>query len=358
MTSVAKSLAFLTFGDHDSASGLYVHNGGLRTMFKNCQKWVLLACVLFLFACAAEEEAEKPEAMADATADAAADATADAVAGAPAVARTVISEGLAVPESVVYDQNRDVYLVSNINGSPSEADNNGYILVVDPANDNEAKRWASGGENGVTLNAPKGMALSNGVLWVADIDTMRRFYSATGKPFGRPIPIPGSAFLNDVCAAPDGSVIVSDSGFNPDFSDSMSDAIYRVFPDGTVKPVVASPDLRHPNGVFCESDGNVLVVNFHSDAELYRVTRRGEKTPLSNLPKGNLDGIEKDDDGSLYISSWGLGGVYRIEQGKEAEVVVDGVDSPADFALDKNRDVMVLPSFDKNELHIIPLPGS
>ena len=138
--------------------------GGLGFVFKNCQKWMLLACVLFLFACTAEEEAKKPEAMADATVDAPADAAADVSAGAPAVARTVISEGLAVPESAVYDQNRDVYLVSNINGSPSEADNNGYILVVDPANDFEATRWASGGENGVTLNAPKGMAISNGVL--------------------------------------------------------------------------------------------------------------------------------------------------------------------------------------------------
>ncbi len=220
------------------------------------------------------------------------------------------------------------------------------------------KRWASGGENGVTLNAPKGMAISNGVLWVADIDTMRRFYSATGKSLGRPIPIPGSTFLNDVCAAPDGSVIVSDSGFNPDFSDSMKDAIYRVFSDGTVKTVVASPDLRHPNGVFCESDGNVLVVNFHPEAEVYRVTRRGEKTLLSSLPENNLDGIEKDDDGSLYVSSWGLGGVYRIELGKEAEVVVKDIPSPADFALDKNRGFMVLPSFKENKLHIIPLPGS
>ncbi len=302
-------------------------------MFKNCQKWMLLACVLFLFACATDR---KPEWV-------------------------VISEGLDAPESAVYDQNRDVYLVSNIGGSSGVADNNGYILVVDPANDNEAKRWASGeGDDGVTLNSPKGMAISNGVLWVADIDTMRRFYSATGKPLGDPIHIAGSTALNDVCAAPDGTVIVSDSGIGSYFIPTFNDAIYRVFPDGTVETVVAPPDSRLPNGVFCESDGNVLVVNLlpWPWAKVSRVSGDGETTPVASLPKGVLDGIEKDDDGSLYVSSLCLDGVYRIKPDNKIEVVAEGIDSPADFALDKNRDLMILPSKDRNELHIIPLPGS
>ena len=305
--------------------------GGLGVVLKNCQKWMLLACVLFLFACATDR---KPE-------------------------WEVISEGLDAPESAVYDQNRDVYLVSNIGGSSGVADNNGYILVVDPANDNEAKRWASGGKNGVTLNAPKGMAISNGVLWVADIDTMRRFYSATGKPLGDPIHIAGSTALNDVCAAPDGTVIVSDSGINS-YIPTFSDAIYRVFPDGTVETVVVPPDSRFPNGVFCESDGNVLVVNLlpWPWAKVSRVSGDGETTPVASLPKGVLDGIEKDDDGSLYVSSLCLDGVYRIKPDNKIEVVAEGIDSPADFALDKNRDLMILPSKDRNELHIIPLPGS
>ena len=345
MTPVAKPLALLTFGDHDSASGLYVHNGGLRTMFKNCQKWMLLACVLFLFACATEEEAKKPEAMVDAAADA------------PAVTRTVISEGLDGPESVVHDQDRDVYLVSNTGGFLGGEDNNGYILVIDPSDDFKMNRLVSGGVDGVTLNSPKGMVLSNGVLWVADINTMRRFHPATGKPIGDPIPIPGSTALNDVCAAPDGTVIVSDTGIKLLSLPTKSDAIYRVFPDGTVVPVAASSDLRLPNGVFCERDGNVLVVNLlpWPWAKVSRVSVDGKTIPVTSLPKGVLDGIEKDDDGSLYVSSWILGGVYRIEQGKKAEKVLEDVSSPADFTLDKRRDSMVLPSFDKNELHIIPL---
>ena len=298
-------------------------------MFKNCRRWMLRACFFFLFT---RTTCRKPE-------------------------WRVISEGLDSPESVVHDQDRDVYLVSNTGGVSCKGGSDGYILVVDPSDDFKMKRLVSGGVDGVTLNAPKGMALSNDVLWVADINTMRRFHPATGKPLGPPIPITGSTDLNDVCAAPDGTVVVSDTGFNPGFFGSTANAIYRVFPDGTVVPVAASSDLRLPNGVFCESDGNVLVVNLlpWPWAKVSRVSGDGETTPVISLPKGALDGIEKDDDGSLYVSSWWLGGVYRIEQGKEAEVVIKGITSPADFTLDKKRGFMILPSFLKNEVHIIPL---
>jgi hypothetical protein len=70
--------------------------------------------------------------LSQAKADAGA-AAAPVPAAAPAsVALLTISEGLAIPESVLYDAAADVYLVSNINGSPLEKDNNGYISIFTP----------------------------------------------------------------------------------------------------------------------------------------------------------------------------------------------------------------------------------
>src|ERR1039457_4879433 len=43
-----------------------------------------------------------------------------------------ITEGLSTPESVLYDVANDRYLVSNINGSPTDVDGNGYIVEVSP----------------------------------------------------------------------------------------------------------------------------------------------------------------------------------------------------------------------------------
>src|SRR5438270_14091012 len=41
-----------------------------------------------------------------------------------------ITSGLQTPESVLYDADQDVYFISNINGQPLDADNNGYVSRV------------------------------------------------------------------------------------------------------------------------------------------------------------------------------------------------------------------------------------
>ena len=41
-----------------------------------------------------------------------------------------VTEGIATPESVLYDAALDRYLVSNINGKPVDADGNGYITEI------------------------------------------------------------------------------------------------------------------------------------------------------------------------------------------------------------------------------------
>src|SRR3954464_1757912 len=66
------------------------------------------------------------------------------------------SEGISTPESVLYDEAADRYLVSNINGSPFDADNNGYISELSP-DGKVVRKLVQGGENKVKLNAPKGL---------------------------------------------------------------------------------------------------------------------------------------------------------------------------------------------------------
>jgi hypothetical protein len=97
-------------------------------------------------------------------------------------AALTIKEGLATPESVLYDAETDTYLVSNINGAPLDKDNNGYIAEFAPDGKVVNAKLIEGGKNKVTLNAPKGSAIKDGVLYVADIDTVRMFDRKTGAP--------------------------------------------------------------------------------------------------------------------------------------------------------------------------------
>lgn len=107
--------------------------------------------------------------------------------------------GFSAPESVLYDPNADVYLVSNIDGDSAAKDGAGFISRVSVEGRLLALRWIDGGAEGVTLNAPKGMALYGEALWVADIDVVRVFGRRTGEVRGA-VEIPGAAFLNDVAA--------------------------------------------------------------------------------------------------------------------------------------------------------------
>ena len=104
----------------------------------------------------------------------------------------------------------DVYLVSNINGSPLGADGNGFITRVAPDGTVTNLKWIDGESEVVTLNAPKGMAIIGDTLYVADITHVRFFHRDTGEPLGE-IEIPGATFVNDLAAGRGGWLFVSDT---------------------------------------------------------------------------------------------------------------------------------------------------
>src|SRR5712691_7878176 len=105
-----------------------------------------------------------------------------AAAAAPGATELAVVEGFLTPESVLHDPVQDIYFVSNINGSPTAKDNNGFISRVRPDGAVENLKFIEGGHGGVTLNAPKGLAIRGDTLWVADIDVVRSFDAKTGAP--------------------------------------------------------------------------------------------------------------------------------------------------------------------------------
>lgn len=113
------------------------------------------------------------------------------------------TEGFSVPESVLFDEERSVIYVSNIEGMPSDIDSTGYISRLDTNGNMINQYWIQG------LSAPKGMAISGNTLYVSDIDALvaididkasiiKRWHGMDAR------------FLNDVTCSPDGRVYVSD----------------------------------------------------------------------------------------------------------------------------------------------------
>jgi len=254
--------------------------------------------------------------------------------------------GFATPESVLYDEANDRYLVSNINGKPGDVDGDGFISVLSPDGQVTNAKWIAGGANKVKLDAPKGMGISQGVLYVADITVVRKFDAKTGAPKGD-VPIKGSSFLNGISVSADGKVYVSDSGLkmgSGGLEPDGLDAVY-VIEKGKVKHIAKGKELGNPNGVLA-TDKGLWVVTFGS-GELYRLDDKGKKEDATKLPEGQLDGIVWAGD-HLLISSWKSQSVYKGKPNDKFEAVLTGIKAPAGIGYDSKRHRVLVPRFMDN----------
>lgn len=258
------------------------------------------------------------------------------------------------PESVFYDAKDDVYLVSNINGSPNAADNNGFISRAAPDGSKVELKWIEAGKKGVKLDAPKGMAIVGTTLYIADITRVRMFDAASGKPKGE-VPLAGATFANDIVAGPDGKVYVSDSGIKIDEKGpqpTKSDAVYAI-DKGKAKVIAKGEDLGHPNGLLWAND-KLWVVTFGS-GEIYSLDKDGKKADAQKLPKGALDGIVPDGDAFL-VSSWEAPGVFKGKPGGNWDLVLPGLTAPADIGFDTKRNLVLVPRMQDNIVEAFAAP--
>jgi len=260
--------------------------------------------------------------------------------------------GLMTPESVLYDAVADVYLVSNINGSPADMDDNGFISRISPTGEILDLKWIDGENENVQLSAPKGMAIIGEVLYVTDISSIRLFDKETGEPVGS-IDIPGSTFLNDLAPNGKGGVFLTDSGLNPDFTPSGTDAVYSIDAAGEITQLATGEVLGGPNGVTSYKDG-ALIVTFGGNSIL-KLGMDGEVSLFAELPTGSLDGIEIIKDGTVLVSSWEGQVVYAVHPDGSVNEVISGVQSPADIGFDSKRGLVLIPLFQLDGVHTVPV---
>jgi len=256
------------------------------------------------------------------------------------------------PESVEYYAAEDVYLVTNINGSPFAADGNGFISKVKPDGDIVDLKWIDGTKEGVKLNAPKGAAIIGNSLFVADINQVHIFELPDGKQ-KTSITIQGSTFLNGITPGAGNDVYVTDSGYNDGFTPSGTDAIYQVWANGKYEAIVKDKEMGHPNGIL--SDGSKLIVVTFGTGQVFSIDAAGKKTALPTPPQGGLDGLLKLKDGRFLISSWGGSAIYVLNTDNTFSVLMDSLDAPADLGFDTKRNLVLVPLFKQNKVVFLPL---
>lgn len=266
---------------------------------------------------------------------------------------------LAAPAAVIHEPGGDVYLVSNVSGQPLAKDGDGFIVSVSPV-DGSRELWARGGDGDVVLHAPRGMAIVDDELWVADVDVVRRFDLRSRGPVGEVL-IEGASMLWGVSAGADGNVYVSDVGLGGDLEPTGTDAIWRITRAGEVSALIQGVELGQPSAISAQRAG--LYVAGWRDGAFFQVDYRGAKTDLSRAPQARLSGLVRlEVEGYLggrrglvptwFASSWDGGTIYRFALSGGVTPLGASLEQPGALGVDAARRRLLVPLTRSGRLHL------
>lgn len=236
-------------------------------------------------------------------------------------------KGFKTPESTLFDSERNVIYVSNINGKPTEKDNNGSIALLSADGKVAEQEWVVG------LNAPKGLALIGDTLYVSDLNELVLINVDTQK-ISKRYTIKNAKFLNDVVADKNGDVYVSDF---------LDNTIYRL-KDDVFEAWLADEALETPNGLLIE-DGQLLVGSWGVMTDGFATKVSGHMKSINletkkiislggnTKPAGNLDGIESDGKEGYYATDYLAGSLMHIDKKGVSKQIIDLEQSSADIGI-------------------------
>jgi dipeptidyl aminopeptidase/acylaminoacyl peptidase len=262
------------------------------------------------------------------------------------------------PESARYDRDLDVWFVANINGAPLQKDNNGYISRLRPDGTPYTVKFIEGGKKGVTLNAPKGLAINGDTLWVADIDFARAFNKRTGALIANVSTKGRAKFLNGATVGGDNAVYMTDTGVlfgpNGDVSHPGPDQVFRITRAGA-EAVLTSPKLEGPNGIAWDSQNRRFIIVSFLGKGIFGWKPGDKEVETIGSGPGQHDGVTFLPDGRLLVTSWTDSSLFVLENGR-AQKVASKVPSPADIDVNPKDSRVAVPLLMENRVEYWELP--
>lgn len=210
--------------------------------------------------------------------------------------------GLAEPESVALAADGRTLYVANVGGEGDAKDGDGFISRISTSGKMLDRAWVTG------LDAPKGAVLADGKLYVSDIDRLVEIDVEQGRVAAR-YPAPGAKFLNDVAVAPDGTVLVSDSGTGRIFALS----------EGAMTVWSTDRELKSVNGLLAEPD-RLLVTTMEGKLLEMGYASRAAKVLATGL--GQADGLAPIGRDAYFVGEW-PGRLFYVTPDGRSQVVID-----------------------------------
>ena len=257
--------------------------------------------------------------------------------------------GLKMPESVVQATDGRVF-VSEINGFGVDGD--GQISVIEAG---QVTLFAKG------LDDPKGLAIIGQFLYVADNKRILKLALSGPKQGQAEVFAAASAFpvtplfLNDLEADLAGNLYVSDSG---DLK-GKGGAVYQINAQGQVRLLINGQQDKRilaPNGLLMDDTGDVLMVVDFASGILYSYNLATKQLLDIAVGFGGGDGVVHHANGSMFVSDWKNGKVFRLDMNGEVTPLATTYQSAADIALTKDEKILMVPDMKAGELNFIVLP--
>jgi len=248
---------------------------------------------------------------------------------------------LQFPQNIIADEGQ-VYYIANANGDPGTRENKGFISKTDHEGKITELHFIHGGQESVTLHSPKEMAIIGSTLYVADLDVVRGFNKKTGDPL---VTIPFSQFHAESLTG-----LTADSHGNLYVSDADSNTIFRIIPpqDHSIMLFVQNASLSHPHGLAVHPrNGHLMGVGWE-DGKIFEIDEKGiiHELFVNSFFSGgfyNLDGIDFDRYGIMYVSDLTAGKVWRIRANKKKQAIAEFLLSPSGIGVDRINHLILVP---------------
>ncbi|MBF9253250.1 ATP-binding protein [Pontibacter sp. 172403-2] len=237
------------------------------------------------------------------------------------------------PESVLYDKANKVLYVSNINDPAAGKDGNGSIGRISLTGDVQEVEWVAGG-----MDSPKGLGLSKGLLYVADLTNVVVVDINTGKVI-RSIAVKDAGMLNDITVDAQGVVYVSDSD---------KKRIYRLN-NNQAEVWLENDSFQKPNGLLAHQ-GKFYMVDMGTGI-FYEVDKKTKS--LRKIAEGLAGGDGIVPYGNDFIISNWNGEINHVSANGEVKKLLDTKAdkvNAADIEYIPAQHLLLVPTFFANKV--------
>ena len=256
-----------------------------------------------------------------------------------------VSEGILHPESILYSPKHKSFFASNLaTGNPMETKEVSYISKISHDGKKVEAQWVKG------LKAPKGLAIVGDNLYVTDVNRIAQISISKAK-IVKSHPIKEAKFLNDLTADSKGNVYASDM---------LTDIVYRL-KDGKLSKWKQDKRLQGANGLLAEK-GTLTVVRWGSDVdpETFQSKHIGDivtvdlnkqnSITVNTEIQGHLDGVDRDQNGNLWVSDWMSGDVYKLDSNNLPGRIYNFGKGTADISFARELNLLLVPQMNQSKL--------